>query len=596
MRKRMYCFAAVILTALCCVSVRTQAAPEDFETPEYNNSTGLRSLNASEAYDLGFTGKGVIVGVVDDSFAPQTGEFAGKYPLGTWEAGEGGNNDHGIHVAGIIGANRDGVGMHGAAFDAGLFPLTAIGRKGADDRKLPVEAWTVLSGMDEIRIINNSWGTNVYPDQSLDFGGGYSNFYYGSDYLKTWLYGEEAELVGLALDMAKADKLFVFAGGNEGHLSSGGEAVLPTLVKQYGDPNGNLDTARILKLHWINVAAFNPDYVEQNQKGEWVPNSPAFVAAFTNMGLYAADYTLWAPGVAINSTVAPRQYGYKEGTSMAAPYVSGVAALTRSAFPYMGGKQIADVLLSTATKFDATNTPRVFILDREEYSDPDDEDKLAGSGVQLYYDKNRIADGTLDNLSDLDPDEIDGLVNALKQRGYTGAEQTVNDLITSGGIAFDVPDDYLALFGAGIVNAGKAVRGPGYFDANRLDNGDRYDYKNTLYALYPVDTMGYDSIWSNDIGEKRVAGNIDPGDPDYGYIGQLADLPVGLRKNGAGMLYLTGKNTYTGLTFVEGGGISLGRTGQADRTAELAGDVYIGPQGMFTGNGHVAGNGNPDDT
>jgi autotransporter-associated beta strand protein len=595
-----YILALVVLAALCCVSAPAQAAPEDFETPEYDSSTGLRSLNASEAYDLGFTGKGVIVGVVDDSFAPQTGEFAGKYPLGTWEAGEGAGNDHGIHVTGIIGANRDGVGMHGAAFDAGLFPLTAIGRSNTGDRNLPVEAWTVLSGMDEIRIISNSWGTNVYPDQSLDFDTGqrYSDTYYGNlpspiddpDYLQTWLYEGEAELAGLALDMARADKLFVFAGGNEGHLSPGGEAVLPTLVKQYGDAGD----ARLLKLHWINVAAYDSRYVERNQNGEWTPNSPAFVAAFTNMGLYAKDYTLWAPGAQIYSTIASDRYGYKDGTSMATPYVSGVAALTQSAFPYMWGKQIADVLLSTATKFTYNNTPRVFLLDRDEYGDPDEDPlnpykpddpytSLMGK-VKLYYDSDRIGD-----LSYLSQEEISDMVSALAARGYGEevAGQVVEDLIAAGGIAFANPDDYLELFGAGIVNAGKAVRGPGYFDANRMDNKDRYEHKNTFYALYPVDTRGFDSVWSNDIDVKPV--DILQTDPDYLYVQDLDGLPVGLRKSGAGTLYLTGNNRYSGLTFVEGGGISLGRTGQADGAAQLAGDVLIGPAGMFAGNGYVAG-------
>jgi hypothetical protein len=40
---------------------------------------------------------------------------------------------------------------------------------------------------------------------------------------------------------------------------------------------------------------------------------------------------------------------------------------------------------------------------------------------------------------------------------------------------------------------------------------------------------------------------------------------------------------------VEGGGISLGRAGQTDNAAKVAGDVYVGAQGLFTGNGRVGG-------
>jgi hypothetical protein len=36
------------------------------------------------------------------------------------------------------------------------------------------------------------------------------------------------------------------------------------------------------------------------------------------------------------------------GTSMAAPYVTGASALVQQAFPYLSAKQLGDVLLSTA--------------------------------------------------------------------------------------------------------------------------------------------------------------------------------------------------------------------------------------------------------
>ena len=40
---------------------------EVFETPEYKNQWGLEAINASSAYSYGGTGKGVIIGVIDEA-------------------------------------------------------------------------------------------------------------------------------------------------------------------------------------------------------------------------------------------------------------------------------------------------------------------------------------------------------------------------------------------------------------------------------------------------------------------------------------------------------------------------------------------------
>ena len=171
----------------------------------------------------------------------------------------------------------------------------------------------------------------------------------------------------------------------------------------------------------------------------------------------------------------------------------------------------------------------------------------------------------------------------------TDPGDALEDLIVNGAAVGIDQETYLSLFGAGIVNAGKAVRGPGHLDANRLDNSDRAAYGGTDYAMYPVDTRGLDSTWSNDIGQVSIPSGIAPTYPDYDFIKDIAGLDVGLLKTGEGVLSLTGNNTYEGMTDVRGGGISLGRPGQADGAARLDGSVSIGPDGMFTGNGYVGG-------
>ncbi len=67
-------------------------------------------------------------------------------------------------------------------------------------------------------------------------------------------------------------------------------------------------------------------------------------AWFSNHG---PETDIAAPGVSIYSTVID-DYGYKDGTSMATPFVAGLAALVWSASPNMTHQQLRDLIQSTA--------------------------------------------------------------------------------------------------------------------------------------------------------------------------------------------------------------------------------------------------------
>lgn len=177
---------------------------------------------------------------------------------------------------------------------------------------------------------------------------------------------------------------------------------------------------------------------------------------------------------------------------------------------------------------------------------------------------------------------------------------------------YNVPLD--VIFGQGIVDAGKAVNGLGAINVRRLDKSDiSSDYTvagvngKTKQALYKVDTQGYNSVWSNSIGEIRagyIAKNplgddkidFDGADSDIKdlhdrwvfyttnsfddnpvdsenynwmvkhYMDQynqqvaasgLAGLHAGLYKTGEGILALTGKNTYKGASIAAGGTLTV---------------------------------------
>jgi len=74
------------------------------------------------------------------------------------------------------------------------------------------------------------------------------------------------------------------------------------------------------------------------------------LAEFSNFGYRSVD--VFAPGVKINSTMPKSTYKEQNGTSMAAPVVSGLAALLRSYYPELSAKEVKDIILKSATKVD----------------------------------------------------------------------------------------------------------------------------------------------------------------------------------------------------------------------------------------------------
>ena len=75
------------------------------------------------------------------------------------------------------------------------------------------------------------------------------------------------------------------------------------------------------------------------------------LAYFSNYGRNSVH--IGAPGVNILSTVRNSSYAYYSGTSMAAPHVSGVAALLLSYYPQITLQEMKERILSTGDPTDA---------------------------------------------------------------------------------------------------------------------------------------------------------------------------------------------------------------------------------------------------
>lgn len=134
---------------------------------EYTANWGLGLAGFDAAYGIGAYGQNVKVGVLDDGTWSGHQEFKTRNnvhrfgdPFGDVAtpgiSSAGVLVNHGLHVAGIIGANRDGKGMHGGAFLSTVY--AGVGAGAGSRLTSPGAAQTVIdSGVD---FLNNSWGLN----------------------------------------------------------------------------------------------------------------------------------------------------------------------------------------------------------------------------------------------------------------------------------------------------------------------------------------------------------------------------------------------------------------------------------------------------
>ncbi len=200
-------------------------------------------------------------------------------------------NGHGTHVAGIIAARLNGVGVAGAAPKAYLYAVRVLDASGSgyvsDVAKGIVEA---TKGPDGIA------GTSDDADViSMSLGGPDSSLLHGA---VAYAYSYNVTLVA--------------ASGNEG-------ASDPSYPARYPEV--------------IAVGAIDINY----NAPAWSNRNPDFVA----------------PGVNILSTYPNNKYAYMSGTSMACPHVSAAIALIQalrlaSGLPKLAPDEVKTVLIETA--------------------------------------------------------------------------------------------------------------------------------------------------------------------------------------------------------------------------------------------------------
>ena len=214
-----------------------------------------------------------------------------------WDFVNGDNNPtddmgHGTHVAGTIAAvGNNGLGVAGVTWSTRVMPLKFLSAAGTGTVADAISA-ILYASANGASVLNNSWGGDEFSQALLD-----------------------------AIDQTDANgALFVAAAGNS-YVNSD---VDPNYPSGYEAPNV------------LSVGA-----TDQVDHKAW----------FSNYGTKSVD--LGAPGTNIYSTWLSGTYRFQDGTSMAAPHVSGAAALAKAIFPDASGVGLKALLLRTVDPLSA---------------------------------------------------------------------------------------------------------------------------------------------------------------------------------------------------------------------------------------------------
>lgn len=263
----------------------------------------------------------VVVAVVDSGIDLDHPEFLGRIGKGACfgyctGAALLGDDDfgHGTHVAGIIGAASNGVGNTGVAPNTILLPIKVLDSTGYGDTDT-LQKGIRAAVLGRARVINMSLG--------------------GA--------GGSLPLLG-SLQYAAQTAVLVAAAGNQGN------GMPPEF------PGAYATSARIVGSMIIvgSVDASNVISDFSNTPGN------AGCATVGRATTCYKDVFLVAPGEDIVSAFPGGGYYTASGTSMATPYVSGVAARVISAAPYLTPQQVVSILLRTATDLGAPGTDGIY--------------------------------------------------------------------------------------------------------------------------------------------------------------------------------------------------------------------------------------------
>ena len=569
-----------------------------WETKEYQENWGLTAQKASSAYALGYHGQGVKVGQMDSGIKQDHQELSGdrwhavhasgeythdgeRYPQYNYQGRDPAkyhkgdkfdldgyynsefNDNHGTGCAGVYAGNRDGQGMHGVAWGSEFYSANTGGTDDSNYGPFPDYGF-FKAGYDAlvdagVKIINNSWGTNL---KQVDENGNILDYTHSGPELTTTNdieyeyfmfkqnYNGGPSFVDAAWDAVKGkDVIQAFSAGNNDRANPYHRGLFP-----YFNPEA--------EKQWLVVSG-----LQEAGGGNY-----KLIDSFNEAG-YAKYWTMAAPGSNGYTSNISGGYGGYSGTSMATPFVSGAFAVIASRYTDMTAVQAREVLLTTAhhrnpdgsiidgwANVDGTMPAEGEVSDRMGWGVPDLEKGMYGPG--------QFFNGNFDyNMKTVKLDVWSNDISqvALDQRAREDIawlkSVTEDGTIDGKVVVSDNPDDYK------LTNT-----------SNGSANADGQDHNYDLAGVDNKNVTLEDAMkWRLEYYEKR-AQSIRDKIANGEYDGSLT-------KRGAGTLVMTGNNTYRGGTTVEDGTLlgfndSFGVT-KDEETGDLSNGKVVVNGGVF---------------
>ena len=277
-------------------TIQSPAETTQPKDPLFPKQWSLTDRGVPEAWNEGATGRGITIAIVDTGVALEHPDLRGNLVPGynsimgsEAEGAAQDTNGHGTQVAGIAAAERNGLGIVGVAYQAKIMPIKAMSSKGV--------------GFDDAIADGIIW--------AADHGAQIINLSLGSENASV-----ESEILRQAVTYAyNKGCLLIAASGN-----------------------------------------YDPEF--QANPGVGYPASDPRVLAITatdkagkvtNYSATGSEVDLAAPGDSIPTSAWSRAggagYTYASGTSLAAPFVSGEAALIWGQHPEWSRDQVIQALL-----------------------------------------------------------------------------------------------------------------------------------------------------------------------------------------------------------------------------------------------------------
>jgi subtilisin family serine protease len=317
-------------------------------------------INVEPVWQMGYTGKGVSVAVIDQGVEINHPDLIGNidihhcwnYLNNSYDTTPASSaNAHGTAVAGIIAAKAyNGIGGRGVAPEATLVSYNMLESQEIVDWSLALDS--LVRGVERVDIYNNSWGIGagtLYPNPSYEdsiykelsrqmaYGVKFGREGKGAIYIKSAgndriKFNEERldfeNNWNANFDPEQVDRYAIIVGASnaDGHYS------------EYSNPGANL---------LINAPGgdSNAPYLELDLHQIVTTDLSGMYAGYDIQEGHGIDYHFDAKG--------NENFDYTDrmnGTSAAGPIVAGVVALMLEANPNLTWRDVRYILATTATK------------------------------------------------------------------------------------------------------------------------------------------------------------------------------------------------------------------------------------------------------